>query len=279
MSDEQHETPRPSFSSGSFPGRTEQAPQASPVPTAPVATQVDGESPAPAAPAAPVEAPRQAQPDGQKTNTLAIVSLISAFFVSLVAVITGHIALKQIKTRGGKGRGLALWGTILGYVGLASQVVAVVLVMTLGLAAFGPASQDPSDLTPKQQEIAEQQDAAGGSATPSEGAPEGDEAVEGGIQGHTVSAEFCKAYEEAVAVSEALSAEGEGLTPGQPLPDVLLASYESLAKQDSPNQAVYQTFYEFAKDPTSVTDTDQLGKMLDDFASAAASDEVACAAL
>lgn len=258
MSDEPHENPRPSFSSGSFPGRTEQA---SPVPTTPF------------------QAPKQAQPDGQKTNTLAIVSLVSAFFVSLVAVITGHIALKQIKTRGGKGHGLALWGTILGYVGLASQVVAVVLAMTLGLAAFGPASQDPSDLTPKQQEIAEQQDAAGGSATPSEGAPEGDEAVEGGIQGHTVSASFCAAYEEAVAVSEALSAEGAGLTPGQPLPDSLLASYESLAKQDSPNQAVYQTFYEFAKDPTSITDQDQLGSVLNDFAKAAASDEVACAAL
>lgn len=278
MSDEPHETPRPSFSSGSFPGRTEQA---SPVLTTPLATQVDGESPAPAAsaPAAPVQAPKQAQPDGQKTNTLAIISLVSAFFVSLVAVITGHIALKQIKTRGGKGRGLALWGTILGYVGLVGQVVVVALVMTLGLAAFGPAPQDPSDLTPKQQEIAERQDAAGGSATPSEGAPEGDEAVEGGIQGHTVSAEFCKAYEEAVAVSEAFSAEGGGLTPGQPLPDSLLASYESLAKQDSPNQAVYEAFYSFTKDPTSVTDADQLGKVLNDFASAAASDEMACAAL
>ena len=265
MSDEPHETPRPSFSSGSFPGRTEQASQASPVPTTPF------------------QAPKQAQPDGQKTNTLAIISLVSAFFVSLVAVITGHIALKQIKTRGGKGRGLALWGTILGYVGLASQVVAVVLAMTLGLAAFGLASQGPSELTPKQQEIAERQDAAGGSAsssaTASEGAPEGDEAVEGGIQGHTVSAAFCKASEEAVAVSEAFSAEGGGLTPGQPIPDNVLASYESLAKQDSPNQAVYEAFYGFVKDPTSITDADQLGKVLNDFASAAASDEMACAAL
>ena len=61
------------------------------------------------------------QPDGQqpfpqapKTNTLAIISLVSAFFVSLAAIITGHIALGQIKRSGESGRGLALAGLILG---------------------------------------------------------------------------------------------------------------------------------------------------------------------
>jgi peptidyl-prolyl cis-trans isomerase B (cyclophilin B) len=50
------------------------------------------------------------------TNGLAIASLICAFFVPIVAIILGHIALNQIKKTGQEGRGLALAGTILGYV-------------------------------------------------------------------------------------------------------------------------------------------------------------------
>lgn len=75
------------------------------------------------------------QPQGYapavKTNTLAVVSLISAFFVPLVAIITGHISLSQIKksypTEGGEG--LAKAGLILGYIFTAiSILVAVILV-------------------------------------------------------------------------------------------------------------------------------------------------------
>ncbi|MFC5502823.1 DUF4190 domain-containing protein [Lysinimonas soli] len=51
-----------------------------------------------------------------KTNTLAIVSLCLALFVSVAAIICGHIALSQIKRTGESGRGLALAGVIVGYV-------------------------------------------------------------------------------------------------------------------------------------------------------------------
>jgi protein-disulfide isomerase len=71
-----------------------------------------------------------------KTNTLAIVSLVSAFFVSLAAVITGHLALGQIKRRGESGRGLAIAGLILGYAGLAATAIGVVLCIVFA-AAFG----------------------------------------------------------------------------------------------------------------------------------------------
>jgi Domain of unknown function (DUF4190) len=63
---------------------------------------------------------------GPRTNTLAIVSLILAFVVSLGAVITGHIALGQIKKTGEAGHGLALAGVILGYVGLAIGAIVIV---------------------------------------------------------------------------------------------------------------------------------------------------------
>ncbi len=61
-----------------------------------------------------------------KTDTLSIVSLVSGilgltflpFLGSIVAVITGHMSLNRLKTSGEQGRGLALGGTITGWVGL-----------------------------------------------------------------------------------------------------------------------------------------------------------------
>jgi uncharacterized protein YacL len=68
-----------------------------------------------------------AAPAEQKTNVLAIVSLVSAFFVSLVAIITGHIALKQIAQTGENGKGLAVAGLIIGYVGLVVGLLFIIL--------------------------------------------------------------------------------------------------------------------------------------------------------
>ncbi|SEM90694.1 DUF4190 domain-containing protein [Cryobacterium sp. TMT1-3] len=90
-------------------------------------------SPAPGIQAAPAYGQPAAygqNPYGQqnaqdKYNVLAIISLVSAFFVSLVAVITGHMAMSQIKKTGEKGYGLALWGLILGYLGIVSGIIFV----------------------------------------------------------------------------------------------------------------------------------------------------------
>jgi len=81
---------------------------------------------APAAPA-PYTSTGYANPAGEdKYNVLAIVSLVSAFFVSLAAVICGHIALSQIKKTGEKGRGLAIAGLVLGYAGIIFGLIALV---------------------------------------------------------------------------------------------------------------------------------------------------------
>ncbi len=88
------------------------------------------------------QAPGQ-PPHGQpprKTNTLAIVSLISSFFISLVGIITGHIALSQIKRTGEAGRGMAIAGLIIGYAATAFALVLTVLILMgtlLGLGIFG----------------------------------------------------------------------------------------------------------------------------------------------
>jgi hypothetical protein len=73
---------------------------------------------------------------GEKYNVLAIISLVSAFFVSLAAVICGHIALSQIKKTGEKGRGLAIAGLVLGYLGLISGAIIIALLIVAWIAAI-----------------------------------------------------------------------------------------------------------------------------------------------
>lgn len=68
-------------------------------------------------------------PVAPRTNTLSVVSLVTGFFCSIAAVITGHLALNQIKRTGETGRGLAIAGLVLGYLGIATTVVAVILAV------------------------------------------------------------------------------------------------------------------------------------------------------
>ena len=70
-----------------------------------------------------------AGPAEPRYNVLAIVSLVTAFFVSLAAIITGHIALSQIKKTGERGRGLAIAGLILGYLGLLAGIIITIIVV------------------------------------------------------------------------------------------------------------------------------------------------------
>lgn len=101
--------------------------------------------------------PQQQQPYGYagaypyaptKTNGLAITSLVSAiaafvilpFIASIVAVITGHIALKQLRTSGEQGRGMALAGVIVGWVGVALGLLAIIIIVLSIIAAIGASS-------------------------------------------------------------------------------------------------------------------------------------------
>lgn len=77
-----------------------------------------------------------------KTNTLAIVSLVlSLVGVAIGGIITGHIALSQIKRTGEGGRGLALAGTIIGYVVTALSILGIIayiifIVVLVGAGAM-----------------------------------------------------------------------------------------------------------------------------------------------
>ncbi|HEX8745460.1 MAG TPA: DUF4190 domain-containing protein [Thermoleophilaceae bacterium] len=76
-------------------------------------------------------APARPQPVA-RNNRLAVASLVlSALWLfglgSLLGVVLGHIALRQIEASGELGRGLAIGGLVLGYLALA--------VLALGLVA------------------------------------------------------------------------------------------------------------------------------------------------
>ena len=63
--------------------------------------------------------------DWTSLNTLAVVSLASAIsgIGALIAIITGHISLAQIKTSHENGRTMALVGTVLGYASIGFWVL------------------------------------------------------------------------------------------------------------------------------------------------------------
>ncbi len=94
--------------------------------------------PPPAPPPAPVYQPYY-QPvpytPPQTTNGLAVASLVAGIFWvwwlgSVLAVVFGHVALNQIEKSGGResGRGMAIAGLVLGYMGVAVLVVVLLTV-------------------------------------------------------------------------------------------------------------------------------------------------------
>lgn len=96
--------------------------------------QTPAPTPAPQ-PAAPAYAPAPAAP-GAPWNVLSIISLVtSILWISLVGIITGHIALSQIKRTGEQGRGLAIAGLIIGYVGIVGAIIFAIVWIGIAIAA------------------------------------------------------------------------------------------------------------------------------------------------
>ena len=71
-----------------------------------------------------------APPVETKTNTLAIVSLVTSILgIGIVGIITGHISLSQIKKTHEQGHGLALAGLIIGYIETAALIIGGLIFM------------------------------------------------------------------------------------------------------------------------------------------------------
>jgi hypothetical protein len=79
-------------------------------------------------------------PQPQPTNGLAVAALVLgivwAFWIgSALAIVFGHVALGQIRQRNQSGKGMAVAGLVLGYVGAGTFALFVVLPLLLGAGA------------------------------------------------------------------------------------------------------------------------------------------------
>lgn len=88
-------------------------------------------------PQQPGQSPYAPPAPARRTNGLAVASLVLGFlgfvtcgFTSILAVVFGHVSLAQINRDGSDGRGMALAGTILGWVLTGAWVVFWVLSWT-----------------------------------------------------------------------------------------------------------------------------------------------------
>lgn len=78
-------------------------------------------------------------PPGQKLNSLALISLICGILTwvmlpivgALAAVITGHLARREIQRTGEDGATFALIGLISGYVHLALGAIVIILLIVV----------------------------------------------------------------------------------------------------------------------------------------------------
>jgi hypothetical protein len=73
---------------------------------------------------------------GMRTNVMAIVALVLGLTVPVAGIIVGHIAMSQIKRTGEDGHGMALAGTIIGYVFTITILLFVVGYLLFFVAMF-----------------------------------------------------------------------------------------------------------------------------------------------
>jgi hypothetical protein len=67
-----------------------------------------------------------------KWNVLSIISLVTAVLgINLAAIITGHIALSQIKKTGEQGRVLAIIGLVLGYLEIVFWIIFIIIYVAI----------------------------------------------------------------------------------------------------------------------------------------------------
>jgi hypothetical protein len=89
-------------------------------------------APPPAPAPQPAPTPASAPGTPEKWNVLAIVGFVIVFFgFSLVSIILGFIALNQIKKTGERGRGLAIWAIVLGFVSIIIGIIAWIVFVAV----------------------------------------------------------------------------------------------------------------------------------------------------
>ena len=70
-------------------------------------------------------------PAARGYNTMAIVAFILAFFVNVVGIILGFVALSQIKKTGEQGRGLAIAAVIIGFAEIVIGIIFFIAIVAI----------------------------------------------------------------------------------------------------------------------------------------------------
>lgn len=211
----------------------------------------------------PIEA--EASQRKQPLNTLAVIAFTVSFFVSIAGVALGFLALRQLRGRDQRGRGLALAGLLVGAMGIAvtAALFAVFLYGGTSLVASITGISQPSSTAspfPQTPKISAQEAAAAKAAVASGG---------GAIPGHIVSGDLCRALGAFQTTSSGKSTVSD-VEPG------VLASMQALAAVESPNQEVYREAAALAADPASVPSIVKAQAIVADFAKAVQVDATTC---
>lgn len=72
----------------------------------------------------------------QRTNGLAIAALVTSFFIGVLGIILGFIAMNQIKKSGEGGRGMALAGVIIGFVSVGFWIIYIIVFAVIFSSAM-----------------------------------------------------------------------------------------------------------------------------------------------
>ena len=241
-----------------------QAPQAPQYPQAPGAAQ-------PPAPPYPPQQPGATQPKGLAISAL-IVGIVSLVFCwvpfigilgGIAAVILGIIALKKAQSKGMSITGLITGGLAV----IASGIFIIVTVMFVGaIAASG--DQAVKDLEQLSEEL-ESSATPDITEVPSDSTDSGTDSGTDSASGDR-SPEFCTALDSVISASESTSASATEI------PAELLDAYGELSAVSSPNQAIYQEFYDFMKDPVAAAGDENFADSFEGFTTAVMEDTMAC---
>ncbi|OBI80568.1 DUF4190 domain-containing protein [Mycobacterium asiaticum] len=82
-----------------------------------------------AGPPGPLGGPYPAYPVSRSTNSLAIAALVTSLVLAPLGIVFGHISLSQIKRTGEDGRGFAIAGLVLGYIGTVLGIIGLIGVL------------------------------------------------------------------------------------------------------------------------------------------------------
>lgn len=198
---------------------------------------------------------------------MAIVAFVVSFFVSIAGLILGIVALRQLRTRNQRGRGLALASLFVSAFGIAAGIALFAVFLFGGaslvssLTGVGPSATASEGPRPAAPTFSAAEKAKADAAVASGG---------GAIPGHIVSGELCRsitAFEEA--------AKGKPTTGS--VDPAVLSAMTTLASVPSPNRIVYEKMVGLTRDPASVTSIVAAQAIAADFAKAIQVDVTTCA--